>query len=209
MSKRRAIGGITITLALVVGGWLALSAKKGDTSEQAAPYQPEAWQMRLVHRGAAELRRDRAQVAPLTAFHGRAEGMPVGMRRRVAKNLPGSGPLHLRFDGAQYVRTDRDLALWITEGRGVTCIFRDKIASSACRTSAGARREGIWLGTYKTSRAHPGRPSHFLAFGVVPNGVRAVAVEVDGSSPPTIVQTKNDVWAVRAETPIHIKHLVR
>jgi hypothetical protein len=193
--------------------WLQFICNNGgggqDSSTSPSLRARDSWQERFVRRGIAQLRAGKTgELAPLTASHGTAEAMPEVMRRRIGQNLNGVGSLHLRFDQAQYEPTPVGVGVWIVEGRGVACIFTDGMPASSCRTSVDARREGIWLGTYRTSKVHPGRPTSFLTLGAVPDNVRAVSLIV-GSDPPTTIRVLNHVWAVRTRASVEIQRLIR
>jgi Flp pilus assembly protein CpaB len=209
--KRLAIG-IAVLLALGVAGWFALQAGDSGSNGSAAADAarsgaPESWKTRLAQRGMARVEAGQVREPALTASHGPAESMPEAMRQKIRDNLNGVAPLHLRFQQAQHVRTPIGVGLWIVEGAGVACIFREGLPASSCRTSFDARREGIWLETYSTSKAHPGVPTGFLALGVVPEGVRAVSVTINGSR--ALLPVEGGVWAKRARVPIKIQRLVR
>lgn len=185
-------GLVTVAVVLVLVGLGLYSLRSDDSGSANSP-----------------VRSSSSIVSPLTSDHGMPEYMPQSMRRRVAKNLEGLNDLPLRLNRAQYVRTRGGIGLWIVEGPHVSCLVRDKLASVACRRSAKARRLGIWLGTYKVNRAHPRRPEHFLALGVVPSGIKAVGVKIVGSKRELTAPTVHGVWAVGAKTPIHFQRLIR
>jgi hypothetical protein len=211
-TKWRSLIVVATLLAACALVWLQFIRDNRGGRESSTPASHRArdsWQERFVRRGIAQLRAGEArELPPLTGSHGTAEAMPEVMRRRIGQNLQGVGPLHLRFDQAQYEPTPVGVGVWIVEGRGVACIFTDGMPASSCRTSVDARRGGIWLGTYRTSKVHPGRPTSFLTLGAVPNNVRAVSLII-GSGSPTTIRVLNHVWAVRTRASVEIQRLVR
>lgn len=210
-SRRAALIGV-ILLVPIVGAVLVFQVRGDGSSVEGGQSRPErllGWQERLVQRAAVKSATTQgAGYAPLIASHGAAERMPMATRRRIKKNLHGAGPLRLRFNHAQYVKASAGVGLWIVEGAGVTCLFREAkpFPPSACRTSVEARRQGITLETYRTSKEHPGLPIAFLAVGAVPDGVPWITVMISGSRRKVRVQ--NGVWAIRARTPVKVKPLL-
>lgn len=202
---------MTVLLGASIAGWIFIQSGSNNyahDSRSGRNASPAEWKQRLAQRGLAELRHSQARgLAPLMASHDGPEGMPMALRRSIAKNLQGVDALHLRFARARHERTPIGVGLWVVEGEGVTCLFREDSPASSCRTSLATKRQGIWLETYKISKAQPGRPSHFLALGAVPEGVRAMSATIAGS--PRTVPVRNDVWAVRAESPISSIRAVR
>ncbi len=172
MSRGRAFLFSLTALVLLGGVWLVLHVVRGETSgpgsESPSSASPREWKAELVRRGVKALKEGEAKgLAPLGASHGAAEPVPLPMQRKLRRNLYGKGSLGLRLDRAQRVQTPAGVAFWIVEGRGVTCIFLDE-ASSSCKTSVEARKTGVFLETYRITKAHPGRPSHFLVVGAMP-----------------------------------------
>jgi hypothetical protein len=175
---------VAILLALLcIGAWAVLQALDDDATG-----------------------RQTRGLSALSASQGAPEDMPKALRRQI-RRLKAGKPFHLRFDEAQHARTPIGVGIWIVEGAGITCIFREGLPASACEPTGDTKLNGISLGTYTTDKAHPGRPLSFLALGVVPEGVRAVLARVASSR--RAVRVRNGAWAIRAKTPIKIERLVR
>lgn len=209
MNRKQAPGVIAAVFAVCVCGWLTLqSSHDSSTSEKRAIRLGfRDWKTHLVERGQAQLGAGQGhELAALTSLHGEPEGMPFPMRQRIRENLGGIKPLHLRFGQAQRVRAF-ETYLWIVDGAAVTCIFSEGMPASSCGTSADAMSEGIWLETYKTRSAQPGRPTSFHAFGAVPSEVHGVAVTIGGRR--SVIPVQNHAWTRRARIPIKVQGLVR
>jgi hypothetical protein len=184
---------------------LILSSQNGDRHQEPPAHQQGqgSWQVSLVHRGITEMSEGRGSGSePLSAYFGQKEPMPSMLRKRISRNLGGVSALHLRFTQAQHVNSSLGPSFWIVEGRGVTCLFRDGMPASSCRTSVSAREEGIWLGTYSTRNGEPGRPVNFLAMGVVPRAIGSVVAHT-GPSKGT-VRVRRHIWALRSRFPIEV-----
>jgi len=166
------------------------------------------WQTELVRRGSSELRAGKgAGLEPLGANFGRQEPMPKAMRYRIRQNLGNISALGLNFKTSHYVTTSMGISVWIVNGRDVTCLFRERSAASSCRTRVAAEREGIWLGTYSTSKARPGQPVDYLAVGVAPGTVNSVVVGT-GTTRKTL-HLKAHAWALRGRNPIYLEKITR
>lgn len=186
MTRLRWAGLAAMLLAILgIGAWLALRASNDDSSERSGVQG----------------------LPPLSASLGSLEVMPAAVQRRIRDNLTSPKSLRLRFDRAQHARAPIGVGVWLVEGPDVTCIFREGLPASSCLKTAEAKRNGISLGTYRTDKAHHGRPVDFLALGVVPVGIRAVRVEIVGSR--RVVQAPSGVWAVRAKAAIKVEDLIR
>lgn len=186
-------------------GVFTLSSQDGVRQQEPSTYNPAQsnWQHSLAHRGIVEISEGRgADLKPLSAYFGSREPMPNTLRKRISRNLGGVGPLHLRFAQAQYLVSSSGPSFWIVEGRGVTCMFRDGLPASSCRTSVSAREDGIWLGTYSTRQAKPGRPVAFLALGVLPQAAGTVVAHT-GKSKIT-VPVRSHIWVLRSRFPIDV-----
>lgn len=209
MSGHRTIMLVVALVVVFAVGWLFV--RMGNDGSSVRETHPKSntsgWKHKLSQRGISESRESQEEgLVPQMAAHSAPEAMPMRMRRRIAEVLHGVGALHLQFNKAQRGRTPVGVDLWIVEGRGVTCLFLEETLASSCRTRVEARRQGIWLETYKISKVHPEQPSHFLALGAVPDGVHVVPVTIAGS--PRAVRVRKNVWAIRAETPIEFRRMV-
>lgn len=146
-------------------------------------------------------------LAPLAITKTVPESMPAGMRRKVSETIGPSRVMRLDLDHAQLVRTRIGLGVWVVEGRGVTCLFRDGVGSSTCQTSVQARKHGLLLETYKVGKDHTAPPTHFTAFGVTPNWARTVMAKVGRHQRKIAVVSH--AYALRAEQPIEVQRLMR
>lgn len=194
---------ITMVLALVVVRDAApRKAKHVQPATDSEVSGPNNWQAELARRGQAELTKTKQDRLPsLVSLFGPHESMPHIMREHISHNLGGIRTLHLQFAHAQHVRSRLGVSFWIVDGKGVTCLFRDGLPATACRTSTSARREGIWLGTYATSRQEAGQPVAYLALGVSPKQVNTVVVR--SGSVRRSIKLLSHTWAARSRKPIH------
>jgi hypothetical protein len=144
---------------------------------------------------------------PLAITRTAPESMPPGMRRKVHETIGPSGVMQLDFDQAQLVRTQIGLGVWVVEGRGVTCAFRDGVGSSICQTSVQARRHGLLLEVYKVGKDLMAPPTHFTAFGVAPNWAHIVVAKIGGRQRE--IPVVSHAYALRAEQPIEVQRLMR
>ena len=207
VAPRRRGMGIALLMVVFVGliGFALASSREGGRHHESRSYEqsPGNWQVALVHRGVTELSDGKgSDLVPLAALFGAKEGMPAMLRRRIRVNLGGVTALKLRFAQAQHLASPDGSSFWIVEGKGVTCLFRDGLPASSCRTSASAREEGIWLGTYSTSETEPGRPVAFLALGIVPGASTSVKVRSEGSQ--ITIPVRNHLWALKSRFPIKV-----
>ena len=128
------------------------------------------------------------------------ESMPPAMRRVARETLGGARNLNLRFDRAHYVSASAGVDLWVVEGDGVTCIFRDKSGGVFMQHDRGGEaardaRRGLQAGSVATEG-----PVDCLAIGVVPGWARAVAVKIGKTS--KVLPIEGYAYALRAEQPI-------
>jgi hypothetical protein len=133
--------------------------------------------------------------------------MPAPMRRAVGETIGSGRILHLDLNHAHLIRTPLGVRVWVVEGRGVTCVIRDRTATSTCVTTVNARKRGLLLEVYKPSEQPKGLPSHFLALGITPNWARSVLVSIG----PTrkAIPIDQHLYALRAEEPVEVKRLLR
>lgn len=211
MGRRQTVAGIcALVLALGVAGaiFYSLSTDASRQPDSGHTALSPKWAARLRRGSLEERRSGEAKGLPaLTGRYGPAEGMPVAAQDAIDHNVRGIGTLSLHFAEAQYAKAAGGVGLWIVEGPSVTCIFPDGSPSSSCKPSAAANETGITLETYRISKVHPRRPTGFLALGVVPAGVRAMSVTINGS--PKIARVRNGVWSMRANAPIEYRRLIR
>jgi hypothetical protein len=199
---------LLVMLGIVAAGvaMILLLSHEDDQRVPRVTGQPSQknWQTDLVRLGLAELSAGKGVgFAPLGGFYGSRESMPKALRGRIRQNLGGVASLGLRFAQAQHVTSPLRVSFWIVEGKGVTCVFRDGLPASACRTSVLARREGIWLETYSTSQEEVGHPVAFLALGVAPERVRYVAVR--SGRVHRLIHPVDHIWAMRSRSPIELQ----
>jgi hypothetical protein len=184
-----------------------------DTSSRGLPVKGKIpsiaqWQARAVHRGLTELSEPANQrLPPLAITEAKPKSMPRAMRDAIHKTIGDASILHLSFDRSYLAQMPIGGALWIVEGSGVICAFRDQLGTSTCQTNVQARKHGLLLEVFRPSRKPEGRPTHFLALGIAPNWVRSVAVKV-GHIRRTIPVISHR-YALTAKRPIEITQLLR
>jgi hypothetical protein len=208
---------LALSLLVVLGAlWLWLDLPGGVLGHQNASGRASSassvssvdWQLRTVRRGLEEIREpSNRNLPPLAITNRPPEPMPPAMREKVFETLGPGNRLELDFDRARLIRTRIGIGIWVVEGRGVTCAFRDGIGSSICQTSIQARRHGLLLESYKVGKGPAASPTHFTAFGVSPNWVRFVVVEIAHRRHE--IPIVNHAYALRAEQPIEVRRLAR
>jgi hypothetical protein len=193
--------------------WLDLPGRVFGHSD-ASGRQPLAasksgdWQTKTVRRGLEEIREpSNRNLPPLAITNRPPEPMPPAMREKVFETLGPGNHLGLDFDRARLIRTQIGIGIWVVEGRGVTCAFRDGVGSSICQTSVQARRHGLLLESYKVGKEPTASPTHFTAFGVSPSWGRFAVVKIGDHR--RRVPIVDHAYALRAEQPIEVLRLVR
>jgi hypothetical protein len=213
MRSRHAIWGFAVALiAAIVGAWYV---GNGDGDEQGPVERMSRsdsmnWQQRLVLTAARASQGKEPQPWPYAGLRGSAEPMPQPLRRAAIANMGGYQQLGLRFDSAQYAKTEIGGGIWVVRGAGVTCIFHAKRLAASCTTDINAMRQGVILvvGDDKQGTPPSKLPEHFLALGIAPNGVKAVRLQViDG--PVVNVLVVENAYALRAAGPITLERLIR
>jgi len=200
-----------IAIALILGAGFLYRVLVGDSTTPHAQTPQELSHSQaedlMVKNGLKELKETRAYpLRHLTAVPGEVKSMPVAMRRAVQETTAGT-KLHLRFGRAQYVETEIGVNFWIVEGRGVTCIVRNRTAASICNTSVKARQSGLLLEVFRPGASPNLPPTHFIAIGVAPSWAREVSVKIGNAS--EIIRIHGHVYTARAERPIRIQELIR
>jgi hypothetical protein len=97
-------------------------------------------------------------------------------------------------------------SIWIFSTAHQLCLAQGRGAS--CAPKSVARREGVFLGTFRPPTKLEPSLHDFLVQGLVPNGVKRVSVIV-GKSHIRTVPVKGNVFSVAAEQPVHVKRLLR
>jgi len=126
--------------------------------------------------------------------------------RRVANITVGGAQLGLRFDQAQFIRTEGGVGVWLVKGNKVACIFEAESVVGACNTGLDIARNGLIL---VTSREYPPRgqlPEHFLGVGIAPNWAKAVRLRVGPQR--EIIPVANNVYSLQARDPINLEELI-
>jgi hypothetical protein len=183
-------------------------AGSSSTSSNLTSTSAENWQAQTASRGLEELNDPSNRGLPALAItKTMPESMPRGMRQKVHETIGPAQSLQLDFDQAQLVRTQSGIGIWVVEGRGVTCAFRDKVGSSTCQTTVQARKRGLLLETYKVNKDPKAPPTHFTAFGVAPNWARSAVVKIKGRQRE--ISVVNHAYALRAMQPIEVQRLTR
>ena len=144
---------------------------------------------------------------PFAAFRGPSRAMPTDRREASASTLGEPDPLGLDFDQARYAMSRARVGLWMVPGRGVTCLIKGGIVAATCDTTSNTERKGLSLEVFKPGPPPKRRPTHFLALGVVPNGVKGLRVRVGKRT--SVISVSDNTYSMRAEVPIQIVSLIR
>lgn len=151
---------------------------------------------------------------PFTADHGevqnhfgilrtRSERPSPAVATRIQKALVAyEAPALLR--DTQFTRASGPV--WIFYTRRQLCLAEQH--GAVCASTARAVREGVFLGTFSSPTKRIPYLHNFLVQGVVPDGVRQVAVTV-GARHTRVVPVMENVFSVAAEQPVHVKRLLR
>lgn len=206
MSKKVVVGFIAVFAVLSLAAGLLLSqsppsrtGSRGDGSDES----PLAWQYRLASQGLRQLRRARADgQQPGPVRQGRPRAVPVVMRRRIARNLLSVAPLHLHWAEARYAHTRRGIGIWVVEGRGLVCIFRDRSPATACDTRLNVGRRGIYVETYGLSKGRPSVPTAYRVLGIAPPGARTLRAESGGAF--VVIPVANRTFEYRSNHPVRV-----
>lgn len=198
-------------LALLTAGSIAATGMKNA----GAPAQPQKfprgsdWREKLVRKGVQELHGNRlGQKARRFSFmRGKLNVMPETMRHAISTSVGGVSQLGLQFRRSQLMPTGIGIAIWVTEGDGVTCISIAKDGSTSCDTSLHAWRQGLPLEVFSPGTSPSDPPTNFLVLGVVPNWANAVRVRIGNQS--RRLQAPQGVYALRADSPIRIVGMLR
>jgi hypothetical protein len=199
-----ALAAVVIAIATVE---LGLFSRSSTAKPSGASPAAGGWEEQTVRHGLEELRSQSNRGLPdLALTETPPEPMPPAMRRKVHETIGPSRILGLDFDHAQLVQTQIGIGIWIAEGRGVTCAFRDGVGSSICQTSVQARRRGLLLETYRAGKDPAAPPTHFVVLGIAPNWAHAARVKIGGR--PSVHPIVNHAYAMRAHEPIEVKRLL-
>lgn len=133
---------------------------------------------------------------------------PEAAPRRVMDNLLGTIPRQeanvLSARRPLAVRT-RD-ATWVFATRHQVCLAQIRAAS--CASKHVARRDGVFLGTFRPPTRQDPTLHGFLVQGLVPNNVRKVLLVI-GSHGKAVVSVRGNVFSFEADKPVHVKRLQR
>jgi hypothetical protein len=159
------------------------------------------WQRQLAGVGRAELHAFGTPQS-LSQSVGQHKEMPSSLVRAIAQNLHGIRALDLQFDESRLVFSPSGKALWVVDGGGVTCMFREAIPASACDTQASVLRHGLFVETYELEGFRHPRPTNYWVQGLVPDGVGRVRAKV--GSRVIDVHVRRNVYEIRAQRPIDV-----
>jgi hypothetical protein len=190
------------------GGALGHPDTGGRPPSTSAESTASSWQTKTVRRGLEErgdpVARD---LSPLAITQSPPRSMPRAMREKVLETLGPGNHLGLDLARAWLTRTKIGVGIWVVEGRGVTCAFRDGVGSSICQTSVQARRHGLLLETYKVGKDPAAPPTHFTAFGIAPDRAHFAVVKIEGHR--RRIPIVDHAYALRGHEPIEVLRLVR
>lgn len=132
---------------------------------------------------------------------------PEAAPRRVMDSLLGTIPQQeaneLSVRRALAIRTQD--ATWVFLTRHQVCLAQIRAAS--CASKYVARREGVFLGTFRPPTRQDPTPHGFLVQGLVPNNVRKVLLII-GSHRKTVVAVRGNVLSIERDRPVHVKRLL-
>jgi len=97
-------------------------------------------------------------------------------------------------------------SIWIFSTAHQLCIAQ--LRGASCATKSIARREGVFLGTFRPPTNHEPSLHDFLVQGLVPDGVRKVLLVV-GSHRKIVVGVRSNVFSFEDDQPVHVKRLLR
>jgi hypothetical protein len=139
-------------------------------------------------------------------LRGRPERMPSTFRRRMLSAL-GAPPNALAIDRSQLVRT-RDATLWVASGHGIACVFQAPQGALSCTAITEAAKKGIFLGVGGRPTGPKLRVQHFTVMGIVPDGVKAVRLQI-GRRTRRRVTVRDNAFAIKARDLIKVRRLER
>lgn len=199
-------------LIIAVLGLAALASavhqiQSGNETPPKTAHSAKDWKVRLIANAQSQ-RVQPEQVGP-TRFHALTRTRPIPtmkLRRMRAALGPRSSILGLDMGSGYFVRTRLGVGIWVLAGHRVTCLFNGHSGAVACDTSANTTRYGL----ISVSGPSPIRFKHppVAAVGLVPDGVKAVRLEVLGRS-DHVVPVSNNTFALEAHRPIRFKGVIR
>jgi hypothetical protein len=207
------IGAMACFILLVITIKLTNSGQSNEAARRESPTTSHRnshgdWQVQLLKVAAAEAKATPQSGWPFSELPSSRKSMPFSLRRRVISNLGGRQKLGLRFDRAIYVPTRVGGGIWISRGKQVACIFQAVKAAASCASNVEAGKHGVQLvvgvGAIKSRRE---LPNHFLAVGIVPDGIRAVRLKPAGSK-PRLVKVIHNAFSMLAGSPIYFDGVI-
>jgi hypothetical protein len=211
--EHRTIAAAAALLMLMVGIAMVAHMSDGEPTESVHDLSAGQrsvngdWQADLMQLASSEETPWPQTWWPFSHLRQPARGMPRKLRTRAVSNLGGHQDLGLRFDGAQFAHTTAGGGVWVVRGNRLTCIFLNLNAASSCGPDFYVFKHGlgavVGLDPVTTAGA---LPRHFLAFGLVPNGIETVGLRVLGD-PTMRVRVVYNVYSIQAKRPIYVQRI--
>jgi hypothetical protein len=95
--------------------------------------------------------------------------------------------------------------IWVISAGQQLCIAQ--VRGAACAPKYRARHEGVFLGTFRPPTKRDPALHDFLVQGLVPNGVRQVALVI-GTHRTVVIDVKENVFSFERDEPVHVKRLL-
>jgi hypothetical protein len=147
-------------------------------------------------------------VNSMALMFGHPERMSSAMAKHIgsAIDIPTS---NLLLQDSQRISA-ADEVIWLVTGGDaggpIACMARAPLGAVVCGRATDFERQGLVLGTAKSSQADKDVPQDFKLLGVAPDWVKAVEVLV-GSTTTRQLPVRNHVYIAQADVPIFVKRL--